>query len=71
MVFYKNADSRALTNYRQDCVVEDELKQKYKLKDNFEYKAFLQKNAEKLMQENLTVMHQSMNTICSCKSCSK
>jgi hypothetical protein len=71
MVFYKNADSRVLTNYKQDCIVEQEMKDKYQIKDNFEYKMFLQRNAEKLMQENVSKMHEEMTTVCTCKACSK
>lgn len=51
MVYFQSADGRAFTDYRSPCIRNNELKKKYNLKNEHEYRQFIQKNGLKLIQE--------------------
>lgn len=54
MVFNFASDGRAFTNYNSNCSIEQKIMKENNIKNPNEYRAFLQKNAEKLMLQERT-----------------
>lgn len=72
MVFYTNSDGRAFTEYRSFSQIDNKLKSSNKISNNYEYKAFLQKNAESLMEQERSVAGTKLdNPKCDCAKCKK
>lgn len=53
---YVMQDGRAFTNYKPSSELDSELKEKHGLKTDAEFKDFLNKNAEKLIEENKKIL---------------
>lgn len=45
------SDARAFTDYNPNCELNNALQKKYKISNSHQYRAFLQNNAEKVMQD--------------------
>lgn len=52
MFFKSSSDSRILTEYKSNCVVNNKIMKDNKITSQYEYRKFLQENAEKLMETN-------------------
>ena len=72
MVFYTNSDGRAFTEYRSFSQIDNQIKSSNNISNNYEYKQFLQQNAEKLMQVD-RVSSSKKNDVprCDCTKCKK
>ena len=51
MVLPGMSDGRVFTSYKPNCESNEHMKKIYNIKNNNEYRMFLQKNAEKLLLE--------------------
>lgn len=73
MVFYTESSQRIFTDYRPSCERDDEIKKRYNLKSNAEFRAFLQTNATKLMADQAAAgtdaSTKSDEAMCSCADC--
>lgn len=61
------SDARHFTDYRPNCMVNNKLRIQKNLKNSFEYRNFLSRNAEDIMKHNLEVAYK----INGCGSCKK
>lgn len=68
MVFVQHEGPSDYTDYRPSCYREEELKCKYNIKSNYEYKLFLQRNAQKILEEERNQLKQT-SLICDCDKC--
>lgn len=58
------SDARAFTDYNPSCEVNNALQKKYNIKNSHEYRAFLQKNADKIMEDNANCFEQKECKLC-------
>ncbi|CAK0772820.1 hypothetical protein CCP3SC1AL1_630004 [Gammaproteobacteria bacterium] len=72
MVFIQNAgtNGRAFTDYRPACYVNESIKVQNGIKDNYNYRLFLQRNAEALMKTNAIESYKN-KLICDCPKCNE
>ena len=69
MVKFVSEDGRAFTDYRPNCVMNEEIKKSNQITNSFEYSKFLQMNAEKIMDNNrvkVTQKYKKKGGDCSC-----
>ena len=50
---FKMDDERLFTNYNSRCMVNDSISRTGKVMNSYEYRMFLQKNAEEIMKKNV------------------
>lgn len=68
MPFYTNEDGRAFTEYRSSCEIDNQIKKQNGLTNNYEYKLFLQRNGDSMLQsERAKAVKTTLK--CDCKSC--
>lgn len=60
------ADARHFTDYRPTCHVNNIIKSNHNIMNSYEYRLFLTRNAEKLMEQNRKVAYQK-NGVSQCK----
>lgn len=58
------SDGREFTDYSPACDLNNQLQSKYNLKNSYEYRQFLQKNAEMLIKENTTSVNSYTFNMC-------
>jgi hypothetical protein len=52
-MFYKSSsDARIFTEYKSNCIVNKKIMKDHKITSQYEYRKFLQENAEKLMESD-------------------
>lgn len=66
MVFVSDSSGRAFTDYTPNCVVDQRLKSQAKIKNNHDYRLFLQRHGLELIKKQVSPY---MVPKCSCKSC--
>ena len=71
MVFYSNEDGRAFTEYRSFGQIESKIKNVNGISNNYDYKLYLQRNAEKIMNKERQFVNKSVAPICDCQDCMK
>lgn len=49
MIFKSSSDGRIFTDYNSNCVINKQIMKDNKITSQYEYRKFLQENAEKLM----------------------
>lgn len=69
MVFVSDSSGRFTTSYMPQCVVNEYLKQKVGIKDNYNYRMYLQRNADKIMQFNKQNSTGITTPCCDCARC--
>ncbi len=69
MVFVSDGSGRFATSYIPQCLLNEKIKQKAGIKDNYNYKLFLQRNAEKLMEEDRKSTVTITTKCCDCDKC--
>jgi hypothetical protein len=52
MAFINDASGRMVTDYRSSCVVNEQIKAQNGIKDNYQYRLFLQRNALEIMNKD-------------------
>lgn len=62
------SDGRFGTSYVPECIINEQLKEKAGITDNYSYRLYLQKNAKKIMEYNAKNV-QSSSKICDCPRC--
>jgi hypothetical protein len=70
MVFANDASGRSFTDYTPSCVLNDKIKKQAGISDNYSYKLYIQRNADKLMQADRSKASQ-VSIMCSCLKCKK
>jgi hypothetical protein len=50
MIFKSSSDGRIFTDYNSNCVINNQIMKDNKITSQYEYRKFLQENAEKLME---------------------
>lgn len=68
MVFVSMSDGRFTTSYMPQCVVNEYLKKEAGTRDNYSYRMFLQRNANKVMGFNAKNA-QAVKPVCDCPRC--
>jgi hypothetical protein len=58
------SDARAFTDYNPSCEVNNAIQKKYNITNSHEYRSFLQKNAEKIMEDNAKCFEQTECKLC-------
>ena len=69
MVKYTAADGRAFTDYMPNCEMNQDIKNMYGIKTDYQYRMFLQRNATKLMQNDREYTFLKNKLECTCPSC--
>lgn len=69
MVFVSDSSGRFTTSYMPQCVVNEHLKQEVGIKDNYSYRMYLQRNADKIMAFNKKNMGGITTKCCDCARC--
>ena len=54
MVFSPLNDSRMFTDYRSSCSIDKDMKNSNNITNNFDYRQYLQANAENIMNQSFT-----------------
>jgi hypothetical protein len=62
-------DGRAFTDYSPSCIVNDKIKSSNNIKNSLDYRKFLQKNAQVLMQNNFKESVKTNKEVCNCTEC--
>jgi hypothetical protein len=70
MVFVQHEGPSDYTDFRPSCYREEELKCKYNIQNNYEYKLFLQRNAKMILDDERKKLRQS-SIICDCDKCNQ
>ena len=68
MVFLTDSSGRSFTDYTPTCVAEDQIKKQAGITDNYSYRLYLQRNADKLMLDNA---NNSQKITTDCEKCEK
>lgn len=58
------SDGRSFTSYQPSCQLNNNLKEKYKVKNSYEFRHFLQKNAIEIMKDNVPDMSCTLCPVC-------
>lgn len=69
MVFVSDSSGRFLTSYTPTCVDNQKIKQEFGLTNDYDYRMFLQRNADKVMKFKLKNMAPQNKLICDCPRC--
>lgn len=69
MVKFVDASGRAFTDYSPNCELNRDIKEAYGIDNNYNYKMFLQRNAEKLMQQDRSYSYIKNKITCNCPNC--
>lgn len=69
MVFVSDSSGRFATSYIPQCVLNEKLKKEASVKDNYSYRQYLQKNADKLMKLNRDNAINITSPCCDCQRC--
>ena len=52
MIFKSTSDAFSFTEYNSNCLVNKKIMKENKIKSQYEYRKFLQENAEKIMEND-------------------
>lgn len=52
MVFVSDSSGRFATSYVPECVTNEQLKKSLGIKDNYDYRMYLQRNGDKIAENN-------------------
>lgn len=70
MVFISDSSGRFQTDYRANCLVNEQIKQSAGIKDNYNYRLYLQRNALTLMDKDRKSLKATTTEGCGkCKNC--
>ena len=58
------SDARVFTDYNPNCELNNYIQKKYNITNAHEYRAFLQKNAEKIIEDNAKCFEQKDCKLC-------
>jgi hypothetical protein len=58
------SDARAFTDYNPSCDLNNAIQKKYKITNSHAYRNFLQKNAEKIMEDNAKCSEEKDCKVC-------
>lgn len=61
--------SRSLTDWQPNCELNRDIKESMNLTNNFDYRMFLQRNAEKLMAQDRAYAYAKNKNVCFCPQC--
>lgn len=70
MVFTSDQSGRAFTDYTPSCVLNNKIKKEANVSDNYSYRMYIQRNADKIMQADRSKASQ-VSIMCSCLKCKK
>ena len=71
MVKFVDSSGRAQTSYFPNCEMNRDVKEAYGLTNNYNYRMFLQRNAEKLMSQDRAYAYAKNKLNCQCPQCVK
>lgn len=66
---FVSEDGRAFTDYRPNCLVNKTLQDSKGLGNSLEYRKFLQKNAESIIDSNFQDSFKKNKEVCNCDEC--
>jgi len=69
MVFVSDSSGRFATSYVPNCVLEEKLKKKTGIKDDYEYRMYLQRNGDKIIKKMSKNTKEYSDLICDCPRC--
>jgi hypothetical protein len=58
------SDARVFTDYNPNCELNNSIQNKYQIKNSHQYRNFLQKNADKIMMDNVKNAQQPDCKLC-------
>lgn len=68
---FTSADGRAYTNFFPNCQMNRNIQESFNLTNTYDYRMFLQRNANKLMNQDREFAFRKNLLTCSCVSCVK
>lgn len=66
---FEGIDGRTLTDYRPNCETNRMFMQQLNLRNGNDYRLYLQRNAEKIIQNQRRVAQERNKVACNCKNC--
>ena len=71
MVKVAQSDGRAFTDYRPSCYVDQKMQEKLGLNNSMEYRLFLQRNGQTLINQQQQKLNNRLKMKCNCQNCLK
>ena len=71
MVKFVSADGRAFTSYNASCLDNRDIRESQGITSNYNYRMYLQRNAEKLMEQDRSFAFQKNKLDCNCPQCKR
>lgn len=68
---FVSADGRAFTSYNASCLDNRDIRESQGISSNYNYRMFLQRNAEKIMSQDRSFAYQKNKLECHCPQCKK
>ena len=69
MVFVSDSSGRFATSYIPQCVLNENIKKEASITGNYNYRQYLQKNADKIMKSNREKAINITSPCCDCQRC--